>query len=302
MHLRDLMALPVGLMLFFSFLFQRMRAAPPVLPRLARHAGDHEARPSRVAVECRAVGIDEVRNPRAASCIRTAQCRFSAPGTARIQVAPSGSVGIGTANPGSMLTLYNTSGDTIALAGGSLGNGISTISTSSTGALTIASPGSVVLNTSAGNSMVFQIGGTERARILTTSGYFGIGTASPSDLLDVNGAIGLTTTTATLPVNGMYSPSANALSLTASGIQALTVSTTGYVGVSLYGPERRRVQLGAALARRRRVPATRGRRPNGHQDSRNTAGARASAPVLGDCFEVYPRQRRKELRAFLLLR
>jgi hypothetical protein len=35
-------------------------------------------------------------------------------------------------------------------------------------------------------------------------GSIGIGTTSPNDLLDVNGAIGLTSTTSTLPTNGIY--------------------------------------------------------------------------------------------------
>jgi Head domain of trimeric autotransporter adhesin len=55
------------------------------------------------------------------------------------------------------------------------------------------------------------------------TGKVGIGTTSPSDLLDVNGAIGLTTTTATAPAVGMYSPSANALTLTATGSGNITL-------------------------------------------------------------------------------
>ena len=49
------------------------------------------------------------------------------------------------------------------------------------------------------------------------NGRVGIGTTAPADKLDVAGGIGLTTTTATAPLVGMYSPYANELSLVATG-------------------------------------------------------------------------------------
>jgi hypothetical protein len=77
---------------------------------------------------------------------------------------------------------------------------------------------------------------TERMRI-NSLGNVGIGTATPADMLDVNGAIGLTTTTATLPVNGVYSPAANKLALTTSGATAMTITTTGAVGIGTTSPQ-----------------------------------------------------------------
>ena len=71
---------------------------------------------------------------------------------------------------------------------------------------------------------------------LTSGGNVGIGTTTIPDNLDVNGGIGLTTTTATLPTNGIYSPSANNLALTTNGAPAITVNSTGQVGVGTTSP------------------------------------------------------------------
>ena len=68
------------------------------------------------------------------------------------------------------------------------------------------------------------------------SGSVGIGTTTPTDKLDISGGVGLTATTTVIPTTGMYSSATNSLSLTASGIQALTVSTTGYVGIGSTSP------------------------------------------------------------------
>src|ERR1019366_7448806 len=69
------------------------------------------------------------------------------------------------------------------------------------------------------------------AMTITSTGYVGIGTTSPADMLDVAGAIGITTTTARVPLNGLYSSTTNSLSLTTSGATALYVSSTGSVGI-----------------------------------------------------------------------
>ena len=94
MHLRDLTALPVGLMLFFSILFRPVLAAPPVLP-FAVVGVDHDAGLSRVAVARHAVGTTETRTARAAPCMRTVLSRFRSPETEKISVVPSGSAVIG---------------------------------------------------------------------------------------------------------------------------------------------------------------------------------------------------------------
>jgi len=98
MHLRDLMASPVGLMLFFSFLFQPVCAAPHVV-HPAVTGGDHVADELKISVVCPAVGTDDVRNSCAAPGMRPAKCDFLTPETAKISRAPSGSVGIGTTAP-----------------------------------------------------------------------------------------------------------------------------------------------------------------------------------------------------------
>jgi hypothetical protein len=113
MHLRDLMALPVGLMLFFSFLFQPVCAAPHVV-HFAVTGGDHDADVLKIAVECHAVGTDDVRNCCAAPGMRPAERDFSAPATAKISFAPSGYAGIGTTSPAALL---NVSGPTAASSG-----------------------------------------------------------------------------------------------------------------------------------------------------------------------------------------
>jgi hypothetical protein len=334
MHLRDLTTLPVGLMLFFSFLFRPGRAALPVFPRLARHAGDHEARPPRVAVVCQAVGTDKARNPFATWYAKMAERRFSAPETATIQVELSGSAGIGTTAPGATLDVEGTgyildsrfgalSGALVlATAGGTQASPTAIITTENSGIILFKGydgtaydynagiyagvDGSISTGIIPGNLQLYTAGPTgvnaERMRI-NSSGNVGIGlTTSINDKLDVAGGIGLTTTTATLPVNGMYSPSANALVFSTSSSAALTITSTGSVGVSLYGPTSPQRSTWRGAVRRRRVPATRRRRADGRQNSRNTGGGMVHALDLGDCFGVYPRQRGIEVRSSLLLR
>ena len=56
---------------------------------------------------------------------------------------------------------------------------------------------------------------------------------APADILDVFGAIGLVTTTATAPINGLYLPSANTLKGTTSGFQSILINSTGNDNTSL---------------------------------------------------------------------
>jgi trimeric autotransporter adhesin len=65
-----------------------------------------------------------------------------------------------------------------------------------------------------------------------TGGRVSVGSNTPAtDTLDVWGGIGLTTTTATVPVNGIYSSSANSLSLTTSGATVLQLTSTGSINL-----------------------------------------------------------------------
>jgi hypothetical protein len=70
------------------------------------------------------------------------------------------------------------------------------------------------------------------------NGHVGIGTAAPTDFLDVAGAIGITTTTATAPVVGIYSPSANTLNLKVGsfGNIAIGSSASASGGGTAVGP------------------------------------------------------------------
>lgn len=74
---------------------------------------------------------------------------------------------------------------------------------------------------------------------ITETGNVGIGwgLSTPADKLDVAGAIGLTTTTATLPINGIYSPAVNQLAITTSGANAIMVTSTGSVGIGTSAPD-----------------------------------------------------------------
>jgi hypothetical protein len=63
----------------------------------------------------------------------------------------------------------------------------------------------------------------------------GLGVSSVPDKLDVNGGIGMTTTTAFVPTNGVYLSAANTLDLTTSGAKAVEISTTGNVTLGSTG-------------------------------------------------------------------
>lgn len=58
----------------------------------------------------------------------------------------------------------------------------------------------------------------------------GLGAISPSDRLDVAGAIGITSTSAA-PTNGIYSPATSQLALTTNGTAAVTVNSSQQVGI-----------------------------------------------------------------------
>jgi hypothetical protein len=124
-----------------------------------------------------------------------------------VVIDDSGNVGIGTTSPGSILELASTGpvltlNDTNGVVGGSQTSRISfEASGTETGTIGIASgagfmavnnkSGSLALladsnNTSTSSAMTFSVDGSEAARF-NSSGNFGIGTSTPSALLDVDG-------------------------------------------------------------------------------------------------------------------
>jgi hypothetical protein len=124
-----------------------------------------------------------------------------------VVIDDSGNVGIGTTSPGSILELASTGpvltlNDTNGVVGGSQTSRISfEASGTETGTIGIASgagfmavnnkSGSLALladsnNTSTSSAMTFSVDGSEAARF-DSSGNFGIGTSTPSALLDVDG-------------------------------------------------------------------------------------------------------------------
>jgi hypothetical protein len=74
------------------------------------------------------------------------------------------------------------------------------------------------------------------SNLYSTTTSVGIGITTPSDTLDINGGLGFTTTTSTVPTNGIYSPAANKLNFTTNGATALTITSTGSLGVGLTTP------------------------------------------------------------------
>ncbi|MBV9877366.1 MAG: hypothetical protein JO025_21740 [Verrucomicrobia bacterium] len=71
---------------------------------------------------------------------------------------------------------------------------------------------------------------------LIVQGNVAIGTTTAPDALDVYGGMGFTTSTATVPTNGIYSPSANQLNFTTSGSTAFVITSSGSVGIGTTSP------------------------------------------------------------------
>jgi hypothetical protein len=70
---------------------------------------------------------------------------------------------------------------------------------------------------------------------LIVQGNVAIGATTAADMLDVNGAIGLTTSAA-LPANGIYLPAAGALGFVTTGSEAMRLTSTGSLGIGTTTP------------------------------------------------------------------
>ena len=111
----------------------------------------------------------------------------------RMTITSSGNVGIGTSSPNSRLTVTGNGSGLISM-GDLLGSGsYAAISLNGSAASTdynlTSSPidQRLVLNRPAGNAMTFAIAGTTTQMNLTSTGYLGIGTSSPTNYLEVKG-------------------------------------------------------------------------------------------------------------------
>ena len=127
----------------------------------------------------------------------TGNLSFATAGVNRLSILANGNVGINTTNPGQLLTVYSTGANGITLNGPN-SPALNVTSGGNTGYLAVASTGGAwasdsvagdVVLRSSGPNLRLNTSGTASAMVITSSGNVGIGTASPSSLLDVNGGI-----------------------------------------------------------------------------------------------------------------
>ena len=113
--------------------------------------------------------------------------------------------------------------------------------------------GSVAANEYVGlfvDSIRFGVLGVERMRVNNVG--VGIGTITPSTTLDVRGQVSANIGTATSPTyafvgdlnTGIYSPSADAVSIATNGVQRITVNNVGNVGIGTAAQINNSVRVG----------------------------------------------------------
>lgn len=175
------------------------------------------------------------------------QVQVSTNGTDALTITATQSIGIGTINPGSALDIQagtnasgqlrmgaiNQGGQILMARGndgsyqGSIGYGVANANTPFT-FKNGSGGGETRIDVGNGGFDTLDINGVEAMRATTTG--VSIGTTAVTNKFNVAGAIGLTTTAAA-PVNGIYLPSANALTVTTSGTSALTISNAQAIGM-----------------------------------------------------------------------
>jgi len=154
------------------------------------------------------------------------QVAISTSGSGRLFVASDGKVGIGTASPGSPLTIESNAGDQVKI--------------------TYPSIASYYLNATSGGDFAINKDGTERLRI-TSDGNLGLGTSTPDLALTVNGGFNLRNSTragafeissdgdlwmgtATTLGNIYFETGHSTTGLPSTGTAKMTISSTG-VGI-----------------------------------------------------------------------
>ena len=110
---------------------------------------------------------------------------FNTSNAERIRIASGGNVGIGTASPGTNLEVFGTDAEMMVHYTGNSRGGFRAMATQRLAILTTASSDSLVF----GYESDFKGAFTERMRIVNSTGRVGIGTASPSTMLQVCGDV-----------------------------------------------------------------------------------------------------------------
>jgi hypothetical protein len=180
---------------------------------------------------------------------------FSIAGTERMRIDSSGRVGIGTSSPASALTVSDGTVSSLTPFGGtalfldSIGSNYLQFGsgTSSSPAIYFgdSADGDVggIIYAHASNAMSFRTNAAERMRI-DSSGYVGIGTASPARHLTVNGSIQIAsggvieagTTTLNTYIAGVEGASGR-WAFATNGGERMRIDSSGNVGIGTSSPD-----------------------------------------------------------------